>query len=207
MPAQTPPATVVTRSPLPSPRRATPAEPDDDGPPRRIAWPERAAEIAARPLPAADGAALFTQVWHREPHVLSLADDELARLATWPEYVAVEGGSTLIRQDEVGDYLLLVLDGTLLVERHPSDGPRLRLAEARAGDMLGEMSLLDAGLRFSHVSARGSARLAVLQAEPFHRLMHDEPRLALALMANLSRRLSLRVRQLSARLGALMSPT
>lgn len=197
----------MSRPPAPAPSRPPAPDSDDDAaPPRRVAWPERALEVGARPLLAGDGAALFTRVWHQEPHVLPLADDELARLAAWPLYVELAAGQALIRQDECGDYLVLVLEGTLAVERQQAGGRRVRLAEVRAGDMIGEMSLLDAGLRFSVVTTQTACRLAVLQSEPFHRLMRDEPRLALALMANLSRRLSLRVRQLAARLGALLSP-
>lgn len=184
------------------------ALPDADDPPApaRVRWPQRASEVGARPLPPAEAVALFVQAWQREPHVLPLADDELQRLAAWAQVVEVPAGRPLIQQDELGDYLLLVLDGTLLVERLVPGGPAVRLAEARAGDMLGEMSLLDSGSRFSRVATATACRIAVLQAEPFHRLMQDDPRVALALMAALSRRLSLRVRLLSARLGALLSP-
>lgn len=181
-------------------------EADDSPPPVRVSWPERAPQVGAQPLPAAEAAALFVQVWQREPHVLPLADDELQRLAAWAQVVEVPAGRALIRQDEFGDYLLIVLEGVLLVERTVPGSKSMRLAEARPGDMLGEMSLLDSGSRFSLVTTVGSCRIAVLQAEPFHRLMTEEPRIALALMAALSRRLSLRVRQLSARLGALLSP-
>lgn len=180
--------------------------PADEAPPRRVTWPERAPEVDARALDAAEGAALFVEVWHREPHPVALDDAELQRLASWVQYVAVPAGRTLIRQDEFGDYLLVVLEGSLLVERGQPDGSKARLAEARAGDMIGEMSLLDAGSRFSVVSTTSASRIAVLQAEPFERLMREEPRIALALVATLTRRLSLRVRLLSARLGALLSP-
>lgn len=180
--------------------------PSDEAPPLRVSWPERAPEVDARALDAAEGAALFANVWRREQHPVELDDAELQRLASWAQYVDVPARRTLIRQDEFGDYLLVVLEGSLLVERGQPDGSKARLAEARAGDMIGEMSLLDAGSRFSVVSTTSASRLAVLQAEPFERLMREEPRIALALVATLTRRLSLRVRLLSARLGALLSP-
>lgn len=179
---------------------------DDGLPPPRVTWPERARQVGAQPLPADEAAALFIRVWQHEPHVLPLAEAELQHLAAWVQVVEVPAGQALIRQDEFGDYLLMVLEGVLLVERAVPGSKAMRLAEARAGDMLGEMSLLDSGSRFSLVSTVSTSRIAVLQAEPFHRLMQEQPRMALALMAALSRRLSLRVRQLSARLGALLSP-
>ena len=47
--------------------------------------------------------------------------------------------------------------------------------------------------------------LAVIDTERLDAMLADEPRLGLALLASLSRRLSLRLRQVSARLSALLS--
>jgi len=98
-----------------------------------------------------------------------------------------------------------VLEGTVSVDRVQPWGARARLAEARAGDMLGEMSLLDAGGRFSACHTLTPAVLAVLDAKKLDELVATSPKLALALLASLARRLSLRLRQVSARLSALLS--
>jgi CRP-like cAMP-binding protein len=101
--------------------------------------------------------------------------------------------------------MLIVLEGTLAVDRVQPWGGRARLAEARAGDMLGEMSLLDAGTRFSACTTLTPCTLAVVDAQRLDEMIMNEPRLGLALLASLSRRLSLRLRQVSARLSALLS--
>ena len=67
------------------------------------------------------------------------------------------------------------------------------------------MSLLDAGARFSACTTLTPCVLAVLEAHRLDELMAGEPRLALALLTSLARRLSLRLRQVSARLSALLS--
>ena len=74
-----------------------------------------------------------------------------------------------------------------------------------SGDMLGEMSLLDAGARFSACTTLTACSLAVVDAQRLDEMITNEPRLGLALLASLSRRLSLRLRQVSARLSALLS--
>ncbi|MCV4785581.1 cyclic nucleotide-binding domain-containing protein, partial [Escherichia coli] len=74
-------------------------------------------------------------------------------------------GQEIIGQDEQGDYMLIVLEGTVAVDRVQPWGGRARLAEARPGDMLGEMSLLDAGARFSACKTLTPCVLAVLDAE------------------------------------------
>jgi CRP-like cAMP-binding protein len=47
--------------------------------------------------------------------------------------------------------------------------------------------------------------LAVVDAQGLDQMIMQEPRLGLALLASLARRLSLRLRQVSARLSALLS--
>ena len=121
------------------------------------------------------------------------------------EYVQVEAGRQVIGQDEQGDFLLIVLDGTVAVERVQPWGAKARLGESRAGDVLGEMSLLDAGARFSACTTLTPAKFAVLGAAALDRMMQHEPRLAAAMLAWLARRLSLRLRQVSARLSALLT--
>jgi len=168
-------------------------------------WAARAAEIHAEPFDRRRGAERFVQLWGDDRHVAALSDEELGRLAQHLQYVSVPAGQEVIGQDEQGDYLLIVLDGALAVDRVQPWGGRARLAEARAGEMLGEMSLLDAGARFSACTTLSPCTLAVVDATRLNQMVKNEPRLALALLAALSRRLSLRLRQVSARLSALLS--
>jgi CRP/FNR family cyclic AMP-dependent transcriptional regulator len=100
--------------------------------------------------------------------------------------------------------MLIVLDGMLAVERVPG-AQSARLSEARAGDVLGEMALLDAGPRFSRVTTKTPCRLAVLEVDALARLMKEDAHLALMLVGALARRVSLRLRQVSARLSALLA--
>ena len=51
----------------------------------------------------------------------------------------------------------------------------------------------------------GRCSIAVLTSGALDELAIEEPRLGMALMASTARRLSLRMRQLSARLGALLA--
>lgn len=170
-------------------------------------WPARAAAIGA--VSPADPAAWRTRwlaLWGGDPLLAALDADARTRLAAAFEPVHLSAGAVFIEQDEPGDFLAVVLDGRAIAERVHPQGARLRLAELRAGDLAGEMALLDAGTRFATCTARGGCTLAVLEADRLQALVRDEPRLAVALIASLSRRLSLRVRQLSVRLAALSPP-
>ena len=198
-------------------RRAAATEPADDDaffttrfeesdePRSAVDWADRAAAIGAAPIERTQGLALFRDAWAREHHAIRLAPEEVDRLAARFSFVSVPAAQDVIRQDERGAYLLWVLDGSLAVERVQPWGGRARLAEAHAGDVLGEMALLDAGGRFSTCATLKPCVLAVLEATGLDELMLTEPRLAATLLASLARRLSLRLRQVSARLSALLA--
>jgi CRP-like cAMP-binding protein len=172
---------------------------------QHVTWRARAQEVQAQPLDRKRGAEMFAKLWGADRYVAALSADELRRMSQYLEFVSVPENQEVIGQDEQGDYMLIVLDGTLAVDRLQPWGDRARLAEARAGDMLGEMSLLDAGVRFSACTTLTPCILAVVDAQRLDEMIMFEPRLGLALLASLSRRLSLRLRQVSARLSALLS--
>ena len=167
-------------------------------------WSQRRVAIGATAADAARGASLFEALWGSDRWVAGLSPAERTRLAQHLEFVQVAAGCEVIGQDEQGDYMVIVLDGRLSVERVQPWGGRSRFGEARPGDMLGEMSLLDAGTRFCACTTITPCVLAVLQVQRLESMIREEPRLGVALLAALSRRLSLRLRQVSVRLSALM---
>jgi len=170
-----------------------------------VPWAVRAQALHATPFPADEGAAQLAALWSGGRLAGSFDARSLDRLSGYLSFVRVAAQRQLIAQDETGDFMLIVLDGAVLVERSPSPGKKARLAEARAGDVLGEMALLDAGPRFSACTTRGPCVLAVLEMQALMRMVHDDAPLALVLLAALARRLSLRLRQVSARLSALLT--
>lgn len=178
---------------------------EDELPPELATWAQRAAEVQAEPVERPRGTSLFMVLWQQERQTVPLDDDELRRLAAYLQFVRIPAGQEVIGQDEQGDYMIIVLEGMLSVDRIQPWGGRARLAEARPGEMLGEMSLLDAGARFSACTTLTPCVVGVLDAQRLAQLIHHEPKLALATLASLSRRLSLRLRQVSARLSALLS--
>jgi len=168
-------------------------------------WPARSIEVRAEPFDRQLGGEMFAKLWGDDQHFAALAPDDLLRMSAYLDFAKVPPNQEVIGQNEQGDYLVIVLDGTLAVDRVQPWGGRARLAEAHSGDMLGEMSLLDAGARFSACTTLTASTFAVLDAKRLDEMMMREPRLAMALLASLSRRLSLRLRQVSARLSALLS--
>ena len=169
------------------------------------AWTARGLAVGAHALEPDVGLSLLLKTWGQDALIASLPPEELKKLIDHLDFVTVPPGRELIVQDEKGDYALIVLEGLVAVDRVQPTGGRARLAEAREGDVLGEMSLLDAGARFASCLTLSRCSLAVLTHSALDELAIEEPRLGMALMTSTARRLSLRMRQLSARLGALLT--
>jgi CRP/FNR family cyclic AMP-dependent transcriptional regulator len=169
------------------------------------AWMARALVVGAHALDPEVGLSLLLKSWGKDALMASLPTDDHRKLIAHLDFVTVPPGRELIVQDEKGDYALIVLEGLVAVDRVQPTGARARLAEAREGDVLGEMSLLDAGARFASCLTLSRCSLAVLTNSALDELAIEEPRLGMALMTSTARRLSLRMRQLSARLGALLT--
>ncbi len=177
---------------------------EDSATSTRAVWSERSTTVEASVVDRHEGRTLLERVLLTDPPAVELSRDELNTLLGCFHFAAVASGREIISQDERGDYLLVVLDGVISVDRVQLWGDRVGLGEARRGDVLGEMSLLDAGPRFSSCTTLKECRVAVLEAAALDRMLRDHPRVALALVTMLARRLSLRLRHVSTRLTALL---
>jgi CRP/FNR family transcriptional regulator, cyclic AMP receptor protein len=177
----------------------------DDGAPAAVTWTSRAVAVRAKPFDGGAGLRMFGELWGKDRFSVALEARDMDRLAHYLRFYELPAKVEVIGQDEQGDYMIVILGGTIAVDRVQPWGGRARLAEARAGDMLGEMSLIDGGARFSACTTLTPCTVAVLDAPSLDQMAQQDPRLALALLASLSRRLSLRLRQVSSRLSALLS--
>jgi len=140
-------------------------------------------------------------LWAKDKYMSHLEPDAIARLEQYFEFATVAANRDIIRQDEYSDFMVVLLSGTIAVDREQPWGESLRLAEVAPGEILGEMSLLDSGLRFSVCTTLSDCEIAVLSAETLDEMLRSDPALAANLIALLARKLSLRLRLVSARLG------
>ena len=171
-----------------------------------VRWADRALELKAKPADAAEAARQLLRLWRGDAPLAAIGDAAAPRLAPMLEAADIASGQQPILQDEAGDFLIVLLEGRVSVERQHPGGAATRLFEARPGDLLGEMALFDGGPRFCACRTLTPCTLAVLDAGALQRLMSDDPALAAAVLASIIRRLSLRLRQTGARLSALLAP-
>lgn len=166
-----------------------------------VPWDARANEVGAKRVPAARGITVLQALWAKDKYMSRLDPLSVKRLERFFDFALVEADRDVIRQDEYGNFMVVLLTGTMAVDRVQPWGEELRLTEARPGDILGEMSLLDSGKRFSHCTTLTECEIAVLGTQAMDEMMDSEPQLAGALVALLARKLSTRLRVVGARLS------
>ena len=166
-----------------------------------VPWRSRANEVGAAPLASVRGTELLQTLWSRDKYMGRLGVEAIGRLEAFFDFAGVGAGSDIIRQDEYSNFMIVLLSGSIAVDRLQPWGEQMRMAEARPGDILGEMSLLDSGMRFAHCTTLNDCEVGVLSAEALDALMASDPELAASLIALLARRLSLRLRLVGARVS------
>ena len=114
----------------------------------------------------------------------------LAKLAGHLEPVPVATGATLLRQGDPPDGLYVISRGTFgIFCAGPGSPGEIRLATCSRGEPIGEMALLTDDVRSATVRADGDGEVLRLDRTDFLRLVHQDPSVALAIAATLSRRL------------------
>ncbi len=166
-----------------------------------IPWEARAVEIDAKRLNPGRGTKLLQALWAKDKYMSHLDAEAIHSMERYFDFATVPPNRDLIRQDEYGNFMVVLLSGAIAVDRVQPWGERLRLAETRPGEILGEMSLLDSGIRFSACTTMNECEIAALSAEGMDDMMTANPQLAANLIALLARKLSLRLRVVSARLS------
>lgn len=166
-----------------------------------IPWEARAVEVGAKRLSVDKGAPKLQELWSRDPHMKRLDGPSMDALMHFFDFATIAAGRELMHQDEYGSFMIVLLSGSIAVDRDQQWGERVRLSEARPGEILGEMSLLDSGKRFSHCLTLTDSEIAILGAEAMDEMMTVRPVLAASLIALLARKMSLRLRAVGARLS------
>lgn len=125
-------------------------------------------------------------------------DDLLARLgAGAPAGVTdVVDGEAIVREGDAGDWLYLVLDGEVVVEKQGEvDGSAPDVLDIIGpGGVFGELSFIDGRARSATVRARGPVRVLAVSRAEFDRAAAERPQQAVELMGMLLGVLSARVR-------------
>ncbi len=110
-------------------------------------------------------------------------------------------GQALITQGELGDWMLLLLEGTVdVVKRSEQTGESSRLAVVKEGASIGEMSMLDSAPRYASCIALEEVRAGVLTRATIADLIQTHPAIGAKILVKLTQLLAQRLRNTSNRL-------
>lgn len=115
---------------------------------------------------------------------------ELQAVARASDQIDLPAGRVLCEQDSIGREAFIILDGTAEVRRNGR-----KVAELGAGNVVGEMALLDHGPRTATVTAATPLSVLVIGAREFSGIVDDVPPIAHKLLKALAGR----VRELDAK--------
>jgi CRP-like cAMP-binding protein len=123
------------------------------------------------------------------PLFTELGADELETLSGLVSYKQMPKGVFVVSQNERGASLFLLVSGRVKVSLSSPDGRELALNYLDAPSHFGEMSLVDSEPRSADVIASTDIELLTLDAKDLSKAIQLQPKLALSLIATLSRRL------------------
>jgi CRP-like cAMP-binding protein len=123
------------------------------------------------------------------PLFADLGPDEMETLADMVSLKQVPKGAFIVTQHERGGCMYLLVAGRVKVSLASPDGKELALNYLEAPAHFGEMSLVDSEPRSADVIAVTDVEVLALDGKDLSAAIQVQPRLALSLIATLSRRL------------------
>lgn len=136
-----------------------------------------------------------------------LSDDQTARMLHYMETQRFFSGDVLIVEGAIDRTLYIVTRGEVnVVAEDIHTGAPCLLVTRQAGTPFGEMAFFDKLPRSASILAATDGELLQLRWEQFQRMRDAEPDLALALVMELGRKVSVTVRQEMSRNAERSSP-
>ena len=143
--------------------------------------------------------------WRQTAALLEdLTTDEADALGLLMPMLRARAGQALITEGEVGDWMLLLLGGTVDVTKRSESGEVSRLAVIKQGAAVGEMSMLDSAPRYATCTAIEDVQAGVLTRAAIARLIQDHPAIGAKLLVKLTQLLAQRLRNTSTQLVKLL---
>ena len=112
-----------------------------------------------------------------------VSDEDRARLAEFIDFRQLTAGETLFRTGEPGESLYVVKSGEIELFIRDTAGQKILLAIASAGEVFGELALLDRAPRTATAFALADCELLELDRDDLLLLFQKSPNAALRLLA------------------------
>ena len=165
--------------------------------------PQSAASLLAHIEDLGTGSAYAEQIFELVGHSPFFAEfdrEDIGLLSGYMRVYRAQGGQALIREGDEGDFMLLIISGSVDIYKNSAQGERQLMTTVMPGMTLGEMSMIDGEPRFATCIATDMTTFAVLTRDAMANIILEKPSLGSKILIKLVTMLSQRLRQTSARL-------
>ena len=128
-------------------------------------------------------------VLRKHPIFSDLAPDALDQLCRYAQPTSLKRGATLFAKGDPGHSLYAVISGTVKISVSSPDGRNAILNLIGAGEVFGEMSVLDGRERSADATANTNCEILVIDRRDFLPFVHSQPALAMKFIELLCERL------------------
>ena len=129
------------------------------------------------------------------PLFKGLKEQEFDYLADFFQVREMDTGKTVFVENMPGEALYLIRSGKVKVSMMQHEADEQNLITLHAGDVFGELALIDGSLRVTSARVAETVQLYSLSRKNFLKLATEKPRLGIQLTLNIAKILSLRLRQ------------
>ena len=127
----------------------------------------------------------------RVPLFEGLDPEDLQRIAMTCLERTYPAGEALVREGELGDELIVIVEGSVRVVQAGPDGAERLIRRYGVGDHIGELAILRERPRIATVIAEGDGvRAQVINGESLKAILRERPDAAMAMLATLAERIS-----------------
>jgi HEAT repeat protein len=127
----------------------------------------------------------------RVPLFGGLDPEDLQRIATAATEYVYPAGEAIVRQGDLGDELVVIVEGSVRVMHSDEDGSHHLIRRYESGDHIGELAVLREAPRAATVLADGKdVRGLVIAGDALRAILRERPDAAMAMLATLAERIS-----------------
>ena len=118
-----------------------------------------------------------------------LNDDTLTKIENSVSVRDYPKGSMIILEEEFGDIVFIVMNGTVKITRVNDEGKEVILAMLGEYEIFGEMAIIDGEARSANALAQENCKLVAISSEDFLNILKENFSVSLALMSEMAKRL------------------
>lgn len=139
---------------------------------------------------------LFEMIGHSKFFV-DFTQENVEQLTSYMKAYKAEPGDLIIREGDVDDFMLFIIEGRVNIVKTDSHGERRPMTIVGPGGTLGEMSMIDGEPRFASCIALEATTFSVFSRDSMVKIILEEPGLGSKILIKLVTLLSQRLRATS----------